>query len=295
MNSPVLAHGSLAGMQGLAAAALKHWTWEPITIVLLLVSLVAYARGVHALWRRAGRGSGIKRWEAAAFAAGLVSLALALLSPLNWVSSILFSAHMTQHEILMLVAAPLLVFGRPVQAFHWAFRHRARESIGRWTRRPAVTRTWSALTAPLAVFLVHAAALWIWHVPLLYEAALKSELVHAIQHVSFVGTAGLFWWGMVHGRYGRIGYGLAVLYVFLTALHSSVLGALMSLTPTAWYSSHSTAASRWGIDALVDQQLAGLLMWVPSGVVFIVFGLALLAAWLGESERRARLGSVPLG
>ena len=295
MNTPVLAHGSFAGVQGLAAAALEHWSWEPITIVLLLASLAAYTRGVRALWRRAGLGCGIKRWEAAAFAGGIVSLALALLSPLDWVSSVLFSAHMTQHEILMLVAAPLLVFGRPLQAFHWAFRDHARESIGRWSRRRAVTRTWRALTGPLAVFLMHAAALWIWHVPVLYEAALRSELVHAIQHVSFVGTAGLFWWGMVHGRYGRIGYGIAVLYVFLTALHSSVLGALMALAPAAWYSSHSAAASRWGIDALVDQQLAGLLMWVPSGVVFIVFGLALLAAWLGESERRARLGSVPLG
>ena len=77
--------------------------------------------------------------------------------------------------------------------------------------------------------MLHAAALWIWHVPLLFDAALDSEALHAIQHFSFVATAGLFWWGMVNGRYGRIGYGAGVFYIFLTAVHSSALGALVTL------------------------------------------------------------------
>ena len=135
-------------------------------------------------------------------------------------------------------------------------------------------------------------ALWVWHIPTLYEAALQSTGVHAVQHVSFLLTAALFWWGMMHGRYGRTGYGVAVLYVFLTAVHSSVLGALLTVAPSVWYSAYAATAAEWRIDALADQQLAGLLMWVPAGVIFIVFGLALFAAWLGESERRAALGSV---
>jgi hypothetical protein len=97
---------------------------------------------------------------------------------------------------------------------------------------------------------------------------------------------------MIHGRYGKTGYGVGVLYVFVTALHSSLLGALMTLAPAAWYGWYEHSGRPWEVDALADQQVAGLLMWVPSGIVFIVFGLALLAAWLGESERRARLGSV---
>jgi putative membrane protein len=95
---------------------------------------------------------------------------------------------------------------------------------------------------------------------------------------------------MVHGRYGRLGYGVGVLYVFLTSLHSTVLGALLTVAPSTWYPSYDRAAIQLGVDALADQQLAGLVMWVPSGVVFIVIGLALVAAWLGESERRVRLG-----
>jgi putative membrane protein len=199
---------------------------------------------------------------------------------------------MTQHEILMLVSAPLLVFGRPLFVMMWAFSQRSRERIGHWTKRRDVSTAWRAVTAPASVFLLHAAALWIWHLPVLYEAALKNDGIHAVQHLSFLMTAALFWWGMVHGRYGRIGYGAAVLYVFLTAIHSSVLGALLAVAPYVWYPSYATSAIQWNVDALIDQQLAGLLMWVPSGVIFIVFGLAMMAAWLGESERRARLGSV---
>jgi cytochrome c oxidase assembly factor CtaG len=270
----------------------RHWTWEPVTVGLLVLSAYLYGKGVTAVWQRAGEGGGIRRWEVAAFGLGLLSLAAALVSPLAWLSTVLFSAHMTQHEILMLVSAPLLVFGRPLLVLFWGLSSERRERIGRWTRRATVSRIWRALTAPAWVFLMHGLALWIWHVPTLYEAALANDGIHALQHLSFLITASLFWWGMVHGRYGRIGYGAAVLYVFLTAIHSSVLGALLTVAPSAWYPSYATSGSPWNVDALVDQQLAGLLMWVPSGVIFIVFGLAMLAAWLGESERRARLGSV---
>jgi putative membrane protein len=231
-------------------------------------------------------------WQATAFAGGLFTLAVALLSPLAWWSRLLFSAHMTQHEILMLISAPLLVFGQPLVPALWAMPQKWREGWSRWSGRPLTVAAWQALTGPLAVFLLHAAALWLWHLPRLYEAALHHEGIHALQHVSFVATAALFWWGMVHGRYGRMGYGLSVLYVFLTAVHSSVLGALMTIAPGIWYPSYGAAVGPAHLGPLEDQQLAGLLMWVPSGVVFIVFGLALFAAWLGESDKRAALGAV---
>jgi putative membrane protein len=289
MTGPVFAHG---GLSELAAAALARWTWEPVTVALLLLSSTLYGLGVRSLWRRAGAGQGLRRWEAAAFAAGILFTAIALSSPLAWLAEALFSAHMTQHEILMLVSAPLIVFGRPALACLWALSPAARAAVGGWTRRPAVSTVWHVLTGPFAAFLLHALALWIWHVPAFYDAALRSEGLHALQHFSFFATAALFWWGMIHGRYGRLGFGVGVLYVFLTALHSSILGALLTVAPSVWYPAYNARAAQWRIDALADQQIAGLLMWVPSGLVFIAFGLALLAAWLGESERRARLGSM---
>jgi cytochrome c oxidase assembly factor CtaG len=275
----------------LAHAALRSWTWEPFTVALLLASAVIYAIGLRVLWRRAGVGRGIRVWQAAAFALGLLSIAVALISPVAWLSEVLFSVHMTQHEILMLVSAPLLVFGHPLLAALWAVPMRWREAAGAWAARPGVSSTWRAITAPVVVFILHGIAIWTWHVPTLYEAALRSEGIHAVEHLSYVATAVLFWWAMVEGRYGRAGYGLAVLYVFLTAVHTSALGALLVVAPGVLYPFYGAAASAWHVDALQDQQLAGLLMWVPSGVIFIVLGLALLAAWLGEAERRVRLGS----
>jgi putative membrane protein len=289
MIGPLFVHG---GFYDLAAASLRRWSWEPVTIGLLLLSTVLYALGVRSLWRRAGTGQGIRRWEVGSFAAGSASLAISLLSPLAWLSDVLFSAHMTQHEILMLVSAPLVVFGRPALVWLWAFTPSTREAVGRWTRRRSVATAWHGMTGPSAAFVLHAFALWIWHVPAFYDAALGNDGLHAVQHFSFFATAALFWWGMIHGRYGRLGFGVGVFYVFLTALHSSILGALLTVAPSVWYSAYIPRAAAWQIDALADQQVAGLLMWVPSGLVFIAFGLALLAAWLGESERRASLGSV---
>ena len=277
---------------GLAAEAAHRWTWEPWTIALLLLSAALYATGTRRIWRKAGAGRGVHAWQAAAFAGGLLSIAIALLSPVAWLSEILFSVHMTQHEILMLISAPLLVFGQPLIATLWAFPAGAREAWAHWSQRRSVAVVWRALTAPLVVFLLHAVAVWIWHAPALYEAALRSTAIHALEHFSFVVTASLFWWGMVHGRYGRMAYGAGVLYVFLTAIHTSVLGALMTISPGVLYPSYLSAGAPWHIDALEDQQLAGLLMWVPSGLVFIIFGLALFAAWLGESGKRAAFGSI---
>jgi putative membrane protein len=279
------------GTHGLAAAAARHWTLDPVALVTLTFWSFVYGVGLRRLWAAAGRGHGIATWQAAAFAAGLLSLVLALFSPVAWLSEVLFSVHMTQHEILMLVAAPLLVMGQPLLVAFWALPKPWRERSVPLLRRPGFVRLWRTMTGLFAVFVLHALALWIWHAPVLFEAAVGNYWIHVLQHVSFLLTAALFWWGTMHGRYGRAGYGLAVLYVFLTAVHSSVLGALMTISPDLWYPTYLQSAAHWHMDALEDQQLAGLLMWVPSSVIFIVLGLALFAAWLGEAERRATLGT----
>lgn len=275
----------------LAHAAATQWTWEPLVIVPLGITTALYVAGVRRLWSRAGVGRGISHLEVASFAAGTLTIVIALLSPVAWLSQILFSVHMTQHTLLMLVAAPLLTFAHPVYAWLWALGDRRREPVARAFRGRTVVRGWRWLTAPITVFLLQAIALWIWHIPALYEAALRSDVVHALEHLCFVLSASLFWWAMMHGRYGRAGYGLAVLYVFLTAVHSSALGALLVVSPNAWYGDYVRQADAWHLDALGDQQLAGLLMWIPASVIFIVFGLALFAAWLGESERRVAFGT----
>ena len=108
-------------------------------------------------------------------------------------------------------------------------------------RRPPITAPWTALTAPASVFVLHALALWVWHLPALYDYALEHEAMHVVQHLCFFGTAALFWWGIAHGRYGRRGYGAAVVYVFATAVHGGVLGALLTLSPRVWYAPYLIA------------------------------------------------------
>ena len=281
---PVLAHG-------LAVASVSHWELELVVVVPLMVSAILYVLGLARVWRRAGAGRGVSGWSAASFAAGWTVLLAALVSPVAWLSQILFSVHMTQHMLLMLVAAPLLTFGQPLLVWMWTLNDVQRETIAHGVRGPRAVRIWRSLTAPLSVFLLQAAALWVWHIPSWYEAALRNDGIHAVEHLSLVVAASLFWWAMVHGRYGRVGYGAGVFYVFVTAVHSSALGALVTVSPSVWYGEYGRRAAAWRVEALEDQQLAGLLMWIPAGVVFIVFGLALLGAWLGEAERRVRFGA----
>lgn len=295
---------ALAGLTALPAAAFAHgghdhhltagtvlrwWSWDPLVILGLAVSAWLYARGVRHLWQRAGAGQGIRRWETGCFAAGWLALFIALISPLDALGGVLFSAHMAQHEVLMLLAAPLLILGRPLVAWLWALAPARRDRVAAAVQARPVAAVWRAVTGPFAVFVLHAVALWIWHLPSLYQLTLENDAVHAVQHLSFFGSAALFWWALIHGRYGRMGYGVAVFYVFATALHSGVLGALITFAPRLLYPIYGERTAAWGLSALEDQQLAGLLMWVPAGVIFIVLGLALFAAWLGESDRRVAL------
>jgi putative membrane protein len=267
----------------------SHWTFDPVAIATLLLAAVLYACGAARLSRQAANGRGLRPWQILCFATGWVALVIALVSPVASLSDFLFSVHMTQHEILMLVGAPLLVLSRPLGVFVWAWPAGWRSAIGRWTRRPAVAGAWRFLTGALMVWILHGAALWVWHLPSLYQAAVENTSVHALMHVCFLFTAVLFWWALIHGRYGRLGYGVGVLFVFTTGLHSTVLGALLTLAPRSWYGIYRARAPRMGVDPLADQQLGGLLMWVPFGIVFVIIGLVLVAAWLGEAERRAAI------
>jgi len=265
-----------------------HWTWDPLPLCTLAIAAGAYAVGVIRLWHTARVGHGLSVARALSFALGLVVALVALVSPLDLLSDYLFAAHMSQHELLMVVAAPLVVLGRPFTAYVWALPATQRSALAHQLHSPAFRWSWQFLSAPLFVLVLHAVVRWLWHEPALFEAAMRNETLHAFQHATFFGTAALFWWALVHGRYGKAGYGLAVLFVFATALHTSILGALISVAPRLLYRIYATRTSAFGWDPLTDQELAGLIMWVPGGLLFLVSALALFGAWLGEAERRAR-------
>src|SRR5215213_6680801 len=261
------------------------WAVDPGVVIPVVLSGLLYAMGAVRL-RRVNTHA-IGALEIGCFIAGWLTLVIALISPLHPWGAVLFSAHMTQHELLMLVAAPLLVLGRPMIPFLWAFPKRTARHLSTWTKATAWQRIWGGITAPFVAWLIHAVLLWGWHVPFLFQATLRSEWAHGFQHASFFGSALLFWWAVLHGRERALGYGAAVLYMFTTALHSSLLGALLTFSSTVWYPVYNGTTPSWGLTALEDQQLGGLIMWIPAGIVYIIAGLALFAKWLRESETRA--------
>jgi cytochrome c oxidase assembly factor CtaG len=265
----------------------RAWSFEPVVVVSLIVTAGLFIWGLRNVWRHSGTGRGIRRWEAVAFAGGWLALLIALVSPVHAWGRVLFSAHMTQHEILMLLAAPLLVLGRPLIAFAWALPLRWSRGIGVLSKTGWIQKSWRVLTIPFVAWVIHAVALWSWHVPVLFEAVLHNELVHTAQHLSFLLSALLFWWALIHGRQGWMGYGAAALYVFTTSLHSGLLGALLTFSRSVWYPSYIGLTGSWGLTPLEDQQLGGLIMWIPAGVLYAIAGLALVAGWLREAETRA--------
>ena len=265
---------------------LTTWDIEPLVVTCLAVSAGLYIRGLGRMWRSAGVGHGVREWESWCYAGGWFALFIALVSPLHPWGSVLFSAHMTQHEILMLVAAPLLVLGRPLVVFLHALPARWSRWLGAASNRPVWARTWAVVSSAFAAWLIHAAILWAWHIPALFQATLHSDVVHTVQHASFLISALLFWWAVIHGRRSAAAYGMAVLYMFTTALHSGLLGVLITLASRVWYPAYIGKTASWGLTPLEDQQLGGLIMWVPACTVYVVAGVAFVAGWLRESERR---------
>jgi cytochrome c oxidase assembly factor CtaG len=259
----------------------EPWSWEPSIVLPLVGLLVIYSVGAFR------RGSfRILRWRHASFGMGWLTLALALTSPIHELGEQLFSAHMLQHEILILVSAPLISAAHPGATCLWAFAPTYRVNIGSWIHFVESSQPFQFISRPLVAWTLEALALWIWHIPALYQATLTSDWIHAAQHLSFLLTAILFWSALYGVGRSAMSYGAATFYVFGTAVHCSALGALLTFSAVLWYPAYQATTSRWGLTPLQDQQLGGVIMWVPSGVVFIFIGLALFAKWLCESDRR---------
>jgi putative membrane protein len=240
-------------------------------IALMVASAFGYWRGVVRLWHRAGFARGIAQADIARFALGWATLAAALFSPIDTLADRSFAVHMVQHELLMVVAAPLLVTSRAFEAWAWALPHDAAHVLGR------IGAGWRRLAAPGSAWWTHAAAIWIWHVPAFFAAALASVWLHDLQHVSFSLSALLFWWAVFERRAGaRDMTSLALLLT--TMLHTGALGFFLTFAPTPWYASSETAS--FGLTALEDQQLGGLVMWIVGGLAYVVAALVVVWAWL---------------
>jgi putative membrane protein len=263
-------------------------TWgEPWLALVLVAAAGAYARGWWVLRRRTGHDVPRLEREARFFAAGWLVLAGATLSPLHAAGARSFTLHMLEHELLMLVAAPLLALSRPLATTLWALPTSARRVVGRAVRSRATRGTWRIASDPWIATLLQAAALWIWHVPALFELALVDEGWHYLQHATFLVTALVFWWSIAGGRAGRRGYAVGAACLFVTSLVGGALGALMALSTSPWYEAYAELGlAPFGLTPVEDQQLAGLLMWIPGGLVHAGAALWMLVSWLRRGAER---------
>lgn len=260
------------------------WTFDAWVVAPLFVSLALCLAGTLRLWRRAGLGRGISLWQVAAYLAGWLTLAGALVSPLHWFGERLFTLHMMEHEILMAISAPLLVLARPGGAFAWALPAGLRRPVWRLGQARPLGWGWVLLTTPLVATILHGLAIWVWHVPPLFEATVQHVGIHRLQHLSFLLSALLFWWALIR----RCEPGPAALHVAVTMMHTGLLGALLTFAPHVLYDVQTARAILWGLTPLEDQQLAGLVMWVPAGTMYAGAALAFFAAWLRRPGRAWR-------
>jgi putative membrane protein len=267
-------HGAAPGW------TLDAWVTAPLGLLLFLFVL-GKARLAHR--------STVARPESWLFLPGWVVLTISLTSPLHEGGEVSFTLHMIEHELIMLVATLLLAASHAGGILAWGLPSPLRQALsGSW--KSPVTWLWRRLTEPVIATIVQVAVMWAWHAPALFDRALDSQGWHVAQHASFIAASLLFWIAMLSP--GRGGYLLSAACLFVTSLVGGALGALMALSQSPWYAAYAAMdMSGVGLDPLTDQQLAGLLMWVPGGLVHGAAALFLLYRWLNRSEERHALSS----
>ncbi len=297
----LLRSSALLALLGAAAPALAapatalrslQWSAEPAVLVPIVLSTLWYLAGFARLARLHTTVPLYRPKQALCFLAGELTLVLALLSPLDDLADQLFSAHMLQHMLLLMAAPPLLVWGRPAMAFLWAFGPAGRKRLGKAWQALGLTHGINGLMHPLLVWVLFCGVFIVWHFPDPYQWALHDETVHTVEHISFVATALMFWTIVIEpsGR-RRLDYGATLLFILTAAVLSSLPGAIITLAAMPLYPDYAAGTQRWGLSLVQDQQLAGLLMWIPGGMVYLVAAGAVILKWL-EFDDSLRPGRI---
>ena len=240
------------------------------------MSALLYGVGLFRLWRRAGVGHGVSFGQVACFILGWCATAVPAVTALHVLGRQVFVLHMIEHEILMVVAAPLLIMARPLPVFLWGLPVSARRSVRVATHSGPAQVLWRWLTQSSNATPLQAVVLWAWHWPPFFQTALLHEPAHILQHLSFLTTALLFWWSVLAQQALRAGPVTAALALFVTTLHTSLLGAWVTFSRGFWYSEPYLGAF-CGLSRAQDQQLAGLLMWIPASLIYVGVALYLVS------------------
>lgn len=251
---------------------------DPFALLAVVLAGLAYGAGADRWRRQTGRPM-VSPAAAASFGAGLLVVAVALASPLDARADTSLSAHMIQHVLLLSVAGPLLALGTPLPAVLWALPPAGRRrALG--LRRRLLASHDRHFPAWVAVLLaLQAAVMWSWHLPDAYQAAVRHPWLHGAEHATFLLTSTAAWWSIVTGRRSR--RGAAAVAALFGSLPGIALGSAMVLAPNPWYPLY-VVGNRSA--ALVDQQVAGVIMWAFGGMAAVIAGAGLFASWLATGN-----------
>lgn len=273
---------------------LSQWPFEPAVLIGVELAAVLFVVGGSGR-RRSQRPGSTGRWRAAAFWLGLLSILLALQSPVEILARQLFWMHMVQHLLLMVVAAPLLALASPWTRLWRALPLGLRRGVARplflHPQLAPLRWTYQQVARPAVIWVFSAANLWLWHLPPLYDLTLRNHLVHHLEHGLFLGLALAFWAHVVdqHPFRAPLGSLARAGYVFFAMVQSWGLAAILSLATSPFYAYVQLPSRPGGISALTDQQLGGGMMWVPGAITYSIAFVALLFEWLAEEDSRAQV------
>jgi cytochrome c oxidase assembly factor CtaG len=255
------------------------WTLDPVLIVPLGLALLIFVVGWARLSRRASAPH--QPWL---FLSGWTVLTLALVSPLHEAGERSFTMHMIEHELIMLVATLLLAASGAGGVFAWGLPRPMRMALAGGWKSP-LQAIWRRLTEPVTATAVQGAVMWAWHAPPLFDRALDSFGWHVFQHACFFLSSLLFWWAMFNPRGRGSGYGVSAACLFVTSMIGGALGALMGFSSSPWYADYAAMGMTGiGLDPVDDQRLAGLIMWIPGGLVHGLAAIGMFYKWLRASE-----------
>ena len=277
-----LAHGAASPPPELPGV-LFAWSLDPLALIGIVGAAGLYLAAVRRV-ATAHPSNPHPRHRTWLFLGGLVAIGLALLSPIEAYEGQLFSVHMVQHLLLELAAAPLLLAGAPITLA-------LRAASPTWRRRLLTvlrSRAVHVVSFPVIAWMLFAAVNWGWHFSTLYDQALENDLLHYLQHASFLGAALLFWWPAIGADPSpwRLPHPVRLLYLFLAMPQNSFLGVALMSASTVLYPHYLTNARDWGPTALEDQQLGGVIMWVVGDVGFLAGMAVVVVLWMRHEERR---------
>lgn len=276
-------------MDPVLRALLFSWEWRPEVILILGLAGIIFSRGWWRL-RQGGDERLAANWRLGAYLSGLIFLGLALLSFIDVLGSQLFYMHMIQHLLLIMVVPPLLLIANPLPFLLWGLpvgingRRRVSQFLN---RKSGFRRALRSLTPRGLIWIVFIAFLLGWHDPNAYNATLRNDLIHDLEHLSFFITAMLFWWHVTAAGpniHRRFSYGARLIYVLMVLPLNWLLGIAITLTKQPIYTYYTTVPRLWGVSVMEDQMMGGILMWIPGSMMYLFAAVILVIRMLHTEE-----------